>query len=148
MAFLCFLSLEYYERWQKLRRESKHSCTCKDMKYEQKRINNDDFEQVERCITCKRLFWAKSYLEMGNWEYECKKCRMIRNNKNEEEHEFIKKNGKARYGGNGIFAWTLGEKTTFNMEYEPTEKEYERWANGIIDIDKFEKIAEMAQSKT
>ena len=39
-----------------------------------KRIRNDNFQQFEKCYTCKKGFWAKSRYELGNWERFCNSC--------------------------------------------------------------------------
>ena len=110
------------------------------MKKEDKRIHNNDFEQVEECYICKKLFWAKSKLELGNWETHCKKC----DNKKIEEllqkEGFIRKNGIPHYGSNNqVFAWTSEKGTLFNSNYSPqSEEEKTIWYNGIVNIVKFE----------
>ena len=44
------------------------------MKLEQKRVRNNEFEQVEKCCKCGKLFWAKSTYELGCWQDACLLC--------------------------------------------------------------------------
>ena len=120
----------------------------KIMKQGQERVTDDDFQQVEKCETCGKLFWAVSELELGNWQRDCSDCSSRIKKEEEEKEEHIKKNGKPRLGyKKQIFAWTLGNDTVFNRDYEPSNRmrpdgkytEYEIWMNGFIDADKFEK---------
>lgn len=117
------------------------------LKEGQKRIENDAFQQVEKCETCGKLFWAVSEFESGNWKRYCSVCEQKIRKETEDEENRIKKEGKPRYGyGGQIFAWTLGGKSVFNTEYEPSERKTESgkysergiWASGFIDVDKFE----------
>ena len=110
------------------------------MKKEDKRIHNNDFEQVEECYICKKLFWAKSRYELGNWETECKFCQDKSEEEREKKNEFIKKNGTPRYGSNNqIFVWTLEKDAVFNLDYKPQSNEEEEiWASGFVNVDTFE----------
>lgn len=118
------------------------------MKEGDKRVHNNHFEQVEKCNTCGKLFWATSFLELGNWHINCLKCRIKLEKQQKEQEENIRKNGRPRYGSKGqIFAWTLDEECVFNFDYEPSERlneskrftEREIWVNGFIDVDNFER---------
>ena len=62
------------------------------MKLYQKRIKNDEFEQVEKCLSCGELFWAKQWYD--DWERECPKC--VKKSKLEEQKVLkeAKKTGK------------------------------------------------------
>ena len=103
------------------------------MKLYQKRIKNDDFEQVEECHKCKKLFWAKSEYELGNWENFCKFCEKENKKELKLNEDNIKKNGKAVYGANGqIKGWELDVEKVLNSEYQMSEKEIEMQANGFM----------------
>ena len=108
------------------------------MKKGQKRIKNDDFEQMEECYSCHNLFWAKSKWELGNWERHCNKCQKKNDEEEKAKEDNIKKNGRKIVSSGGqIKGWILGDEKLFNIEYKPeTEKEEEVIANGFFDLEK------------
>ena len=89
------------------------------MKKEDKRIRNNDFEQVEECKTCKNLFWAKSYLELGNWESDCNACKKNQIHKAKQKKELFIKQGKEIRGiQNQIYGWELNGEQLLNEKYD------------------------------
>jgi hypothetical protein len=59
------------------------------MKIGDRRIQDNDFQQVEECYSCKKLFWASSEYELGNWQQECPECRKAREEKYERETDTV-----------------------------------------------------------
>jgi len=105
------------------------------MKEGQKRIKNDDFQQVEKCNICGDLFWAKSEYELGNWQRECEACREKRKFEQEKRDKQIRENGEKFLRDGQIYAWKLGEDILFNDEWElnPPEREFEINLTNIDD---------------
>lgn len=91
------------------------------MKEGQKRVKNDDFQEVARCLDCKNLFWADSEYELGNWQHTCNKCRKKAEKLERARINKIKKEGKPITGQNGILGWKLGKEEVFNCDYPYTE---------------------------
>ena len=90
------------------------------MKKEDKRIRNNDFEQVEECYTCKKLFWAKSRYELGNWESDCNACKKNQIHKAKQKKDLFIKQGKEIKGiHNQIYGWELNGEQLLNEGYDP-----------------------------
>ena len=111
----------------------------KNMKEGDKRIRNDDFEQVVECYECHALFWATSEYELGNWQNSCNKCRKIREKKQEEKEKNIKENGETIKVGEKIVGWELGEDVVYNYGFTTDIKP--RGGIGPFNID--DKIREL-----
>ena len=110
----------------------------------QKRIKNDDFEQVVACYLCGKLFWAKSELELGNWEYTCKQCRKENEQKENRRKAKIVQNGEKLYGYNGMIrGWKLGDETLYNTNYDCSNINID----GINTTNIDEKIREMKRTR-
>lgn len=92
------------------------------MKLKDKRINNAEFEQVEKCKTCDNLFWAQSVYELDNWEKNCQECKIKTERKEIKRQNKIKKEGKPIKGLNGIMGWKLAKEELVNPDYRFSEK--------------------------
>ena len=102
------------------------------MKLNQKRIKNNDFEQIKQCNKCHSLFWAKSEYELGNWEDFCSPCKEENKTEQNLREQKIKEQGIPIIGHNGqIKGWSLNGEKLYNQLYEPSEKEVELKANGF-----------------
>jgi DNA-directed RNA polymerase subunit M/transcription elongation factor TFIIS len=76
------------------------------MKLGQKRIKNDNFEIVEKCSDCGKLFWMKAD-GYDDFYSKCRKCLKIEEDKENEVFENAKKNGKEIKNKKGdVVGWT------------------------------------------
>lgn len=120
------------------------------MKEGDKRVYKDDFQQVEKCNTCEKLFWANSEFELGNWERNCLACSKKIAREEDKKNKRIIKNGVPYFGYKGqIYAWKLGKEVFYNQEYEPSDEkiilggnrkmsEMEYVANGFNILEKIQ----------
>ena len=89
----------------------------------QKRVKNNDFQEVAKCLSCKSLFWADSEYELGNWQRICNKCGKIDEKQEQVRIDKVKKEGKPFKGLYGIIGWKLGKEEVINYQY-PFPKEF------------------------
>lgn len=88
------------------------------MKQGQKRIIDDDFQQVEECYVCSKLFWAASIYELGNWQTLCGFCEKEERTKENNRQNCIQKNGTKLYGyKKRIRGWKLKNEIFANPKY-------------------------------
>lgn len=76
------------------------------MKLEQKRVRNNEFEQVEKCCKCGKLFWAKSTYELGCWQDACLLCEKKETQEFEVKKKLFVEQGRELKGSdNQVYGW-------------------------------------------
>ena len=105
------------------------------MKVENKRIKDDDFQELVKCSICPRLFWAISVYELGDWQNNCRICRGRLEEEEKKRQQNIRENGRKIIRNEQTYAWELESEIVFNEDYTyPTLKNSSINSTNIDDI--------------
>ena len=110
------------------------------MKEGDKRIKDDDFQEVVECHICCKLFWAVSEWELGNWQDKCRICRIKLEKEEKERIQNVRYNGRKILRNEQTYAWELEGEIVFNEDYTyPTLKNSNVNLSNIDDVIREEK---------
>ena len=117
-------------------------------KLEDKRVKDNDFEQYEECVTCKKGFWATSEFELGDWHSECFSCREKREKEERSAEAKLKK--EVELHGEKIFSENklIGRMYKSNFYFDDKFSFKNHKSESGIDIDEEIRRFKKAGKKT